>query len=228
MPVCHSHHFGYIHVQKTAGISLTTALRASGLALDFDGRGILDLLREHPHGRELLQRFRIEYPFASVSVFAQPHLPAVLLRELVGFDIWNAYFKFAFVRNPWDRAVSVYAYMKAQMERPGAKERQPDNYAMMERSPDFASYLNWSHLSGNDMTSLLADDAGALLVDFVGRYERLDEDIAKVCERVGISLDLPRLNASERGNYRDYYTPTTQAIVAKSCARDIDLFGYVF
>jgi hypothetical protein len=196
--------------------------------MEYDGRGVIDLFEEHPRGLELLRRFRDEYPFASLSVFAQGHLPAVVLRELVSPDIWDGYFTFAFVRNPWDRMVSTYHYLKMLMSRPGAKERQPDNFAIIERSPDFASFLRWSRLTENDMASLLVDDNGVLLVDFVGRFERLQEDMARISERIGVPLELPHLNASEHNDYRGYYTPATRAIVAKNFARDIERFEYVF
>jgi hypothetical protein len=142
--------------------------------------------------------------------------------------VWGKYFTFAFVRNPWDRMVSTYHYLKMLMAKPGAKERQPDNYALIERSPDFASFLRWSRLTENDMTSLLVDDDGVALVEFIGRFECLPEDVARVSERIGIPLELPHLNTSEHGGYRDYYTPATQAIVAKNFARDIERFGYIF
>ena len=196
--------------------------------MEYDGRGVIDLFEVHPRGRELLLRFRREYPFASLAVFAQAHLPAVVLRELVGHERWQGYFTFAIVRNPWDRMVSTYAYLKALMSKPGAKERQPDNYALMERSGDFAGFLRMSHLTENDMTALLVDDAGTQIVDFVGRFERLSADLAFISERIGFAIKLPRLNVSDHGGYRDYYSPETQAIVARNFSRDIERFAYTF
>lgn len=229
MPVCHSHRFAFVHVQKAAGASFNAALTSAGLTLEYCyERGVIDLFEGHSHGLDLLRRFRYDYPFASLSGFAQSHLPAVVLRELVGVDVWDEYFTFAFVRNPWDRMVSTYHYLKTLMSKPWAKERHPDNYAMIERSPDFASFLRWSRLTENDMTSLLVDNNGVQLVDVVGRFERLAEDVARISERIGIPLELPHLNTSEHNDYRGYYTPATQAIVARNFARDIERFEYVF
>jgi hypothetical protein len=73
---------------------------------------------------------------------------------------------------------------------------------------------------------------GELCVDFVIRYERLTDDLAEVCRRVGLPpLTLPRLKTGLRKDghsYRDYYDETTKALVAERHGNDIRLFGYAF
>jgi hypothetical protein len=74
----------------------------------------------------------------------------------------------------------------------------------------------------------LTNGAGEPVVDFVGRFERLEEDAGYLFRRIGVEAALPRLNASCHGLYRDYYTARTRDLVAQRFARDIERFGYRF
>jgi len=70
---------------------------------------------------------------------------------------------------------------------------------------------------------------GEIIVDFVGRYENLDEDWAKVCKALGVaSVELGKENRVLRENYRAFYDEGTKQLVADRFARTIDLFGYDF
>jgi hypothetical protein len=77
----------------------------------------------------------------------------------------------------------------------------------------------------------VTDDTGAVVVDFVGRFESLSEDFDKVRLRLGIECRLPHEKRSARRDgldYRRYYTEEAQRVVAARYARDIELFGYEF
>ncbi|KPL55832.1 hypothetical protein ABB55_11425 [Prosthecomicrobium hirschii] len=75
----------------------------------------------------------------------------------------------------------------------------------------------------------LSDRNGNVMVDFIGRFESLSEDISKVSQRVlGRSVEFPHLNASGRSDYRSYYTDELADLVARRYARDIQTFGYSF
>ncbi len=75
---------------------------------------------------------------------------------------------------------------------------------------------------------------GALAVDFLGRYESLDDDLAKALALAGVGerLTVPKANVTpdkgERKDYRSYYTPATEALVADWYAPEIKLLGYGF
>jgi hypothetical protein len=74
---------------------------------------------------------------------------------------------------------------------------------------------------------------GAMAVDFVGRYENLEEDLYRVWSTIGIKkrLTLPRVNLSvrsEASDYRDYYSPKTRAMVEEWYAPEIALLDYSF
>jgi hypothetical protein len=70
---------------------------------------------------------------------------------------------------------------------------------------------------------------GNLGVDFVGRFERLEADMATICARVGLPYQpLPRENVSQREPYQSYYTPELVELVRRTWAREIETFGYTF
>jgi len=71
-------------------------------------------------------------------------------------------------------------------------------------------------------------DGGEVIVDFVGRYERLQADLDEVGGRLGIPAALPHLNRSSHRDYREYYTDETRDIVAARFARDLAQFDYRF
>ena len=75
---------------------------------------------------------------------------------------------------------------------------------------------------------------GALAVDFLGRYEDLDADLAKALRLIGVAhrLDVPKSNVGPnketRQDYRSYYTPQTEALVREWYAPEIELLKYGF
>jgi hypothetical protein len=74
----------------------------------------------------------------------------------------------------------------------------------------------------------LCDEHGTLMMDFIGKFEQFETDIAFVMDRLGIRQAVPHLMVSHRRDYHEYYDETTRVIVAKRYARDIELFGYDF
>jgi len=73
---------------------------------------------------------------------------------------------------------------------------------------------------------MITDEDGELLVDFVGRFERLEEDWTTVAERIAARPHLPRTHATIHRHYGAYYDRETAELVAEACAKDIELFGY--
>ena len=74
----------------------------------------------------------------------------------------------------------------------------------------------------------LYDAEGNLLVDFVGRFENLEDDWKKVCEKIGTKLDLPHIHKTSKSEYRSFYDEETRREVEKMYKKDLDLFGYKF
>lgn len=143
----------------------------------------------------------------------QPHLPA---EDFAGF------FKFGFVRNPFDRFISFCAFMTRQH---GYFDQDPQrvmhHFLFVEPPTDRIHFApQHGFFTGPD---------GALLSDYVGRVEAMQASYDEACRRIGIpSRPLDKVNASRRGDYRQYYTPELRDSVAKLYARDLELFGYDF
>jgi hypothetical protein len=146
---------------------------------------------------------------------------------------FRAYFKFAFVRNPWDRLVSTWFFLrKGGMNEPDRawSDKHLSTYA------DFDSFvreglqrpevLSWVHLRPQ-ADFILASD-GTVMVDFVGRFERLAEDFSIIARKLGMDARLRSHNSSGHAPFATYYTPASAGIVARIYARDVDAFGYRF
>jgi hypothetical protein len=230
MIISHEHKFIFLKTNKTAGTSIEAAL--CGCCGETDvitpfrvdneearlGRGpqnyriVHKLKPKRPLWRKLLRRPE-RYWHSSVGYYE--HMPAWQVRDYVGKDAWRSYFKFAFDRNPWDRQVSWYFYKTK------SKRRKP-------RFDDFMRAKNQAYVNNYDLYTI----DGALAVDFIGRYEHLENDLVKILEIIGIegALSLPKTNvsATRDSDYRTYYSVETHSLVAHWYAREISLLDYTF
>lgn len=131
------------------------------------------------------------------------------------------YFKFAFTRNPWDLELSYYIWLKSMS---GHKKRYQEN------SITFEEHINSKMF--NKMPTFLSFSSffkGQINVDFVGRFENLQEDFDKICSQIGIpSQTLSTRNKTKREHYSSYYNKETMNMVAKKHEKDIEIFGYEF
>ena len=141
----------------------------------------------------------------------------------IGRRQFNSYFKFGFVRNPWDRVVSLYERTEAQQ---------------MKDQMSFTEFVEWIQYSSSTcihssphryQLDWFVDPDGKVLADFIGRFERLEEDWAFVARKLGITETLPhwKLNTRTR-HYTEYYSARTKEIIAAKFKVDIDQFGYEF
>jgi hypothetical protein len=164
-------------------------------------------------------------------------------------ELFDSYFKFAFVRNPWDRVVSEYKYRRHA-------HRRSFKTFLFEHFPKPSWSDEYCHVI--PQYDFLHDQNGTLLVDFVGRFENLQNDFSFVCEKLNIETKtLPHNNKSSSifnrrdnnlieilrsirstmsmtrrkntfENYIDYYDQESIDFVASIYKNDIDTFGYEF
>lgn len=170
----------------------------------------------------------------------EKHFLARDLLALYGAEVWDSYFKFAFVRNPWDRLVSWWSMIdahRADAER--TKRLNPFQRFILERARTFPEFLENCDVEIVDadgpkfifrnQLDYLTDESGQLLVDFVGRFETLQQNFDRVTEKaLGATLPLPHVNRSRHSHYREYFTPQLADKVARRFAPDIEAFGYAF
>lgn len=220
MLLSHSHRFAFVHCMKTAGRSIEHALGPYG---------------EPQPSRHWASRWRKNMPALLGPLNRLPvlrdlvqfgvHASALEVRSSIGPARWEEYFTFGFVRNPWDRLVSRYHHLST---RPDARRHEE-----VVRLGSFANFVRWEiGLARPRMhqCSDLCDRDGKVLVKFVGRFERLDEDFAEVTRRLGIPVTLPHRNSAiqPKADYRSYYDDELRDLVGRFCAQDCATFGYDF
>jgi len=157
---------------------------------------------------------------------ALQHLMALHILKEVGEDIFSNYFKFSFVRNPWDKLVSQFKYNEKRFDLRKILEIDKDVkfHEYLIKLNNARNHVQWDH-----QYKFLYDDNGIPLVDFVGRFERLQDDFDIICEKIGIpSQQLPHKNKTKHRHYTEYYDDETREIVAQKYAKDIEYFGYKF
>jgi len=160
-----------------------------------------------------------------------------LLREEAASSKYFDYFKFAFVRNPWDRLVSFFEdKIKATPEeytKNGIyRELTSFNFNKGMSFSDFIYKLEKIPVRNDNNHFARQTDfvkhQGELIPTFIGYFENLKQDWDKVCKRLGISQNLKHLMKTNRKTYKDYYVDETKEIVSKRYEEEIDLFGYKF
>jgi len=142
------------------------------------------------------------------------HITAQDVRDRVGAEIWDNYFKFTIERNPWDKTVSDY-YWRASRGGPQSLD------AYFRKFRGRFRHFNYPRYSLN----------GQLAVDAIVRFEHLIPDLTAVLQQVGIAFDgvLPRAKGSSRKDRRHYselLSPAQQQIIAREFAQEIELLGY--
>jgi hypothetical protein len=172
---------------------------------------------------------------ALFGVVPGSHISVLTYQLIYPREEYERYFKCAFIRNPWDRLLSAFRFLTS-----GGMTEKDRRWADANLKPfaDFDDFVrrwvslpnvsSWQHFKPQHR--FICDPWGRVQVDFVGRFERLEEDVSTIARRIGVEGRLPRLNQGppRDADYRSYYTTETRDIVADAYRRDIELFGYDF
>ena len=150
---------------------------------------------------------------------------------------YSGYFRFTFVRNPWDRLVSCYLN-KVVAPRPKVYESFRIYPKIRFNRMSFTDFVRFVHHVPDDLCDRHFRPQSACFndkdVDFIGRFERFADDLAQVIERAKLDTHLLKygdkyINKSRhRKPYTDYYTAETRRLVAEKYKDDIQRFGYRF
>jgi hypothetical protein len=134
----------------------------------------------------------------------------------------NNYYKYTFVRNPWDRMVSWYYYHWNGKDYRGATFKDWCKNGFLTHWKG----AGWKNKDPLDCQAWIVDKKE---YDFIGKTENLQEGFNTVCDKIGIPRqELPHKNKSKHRHYSEYYDDETRNIVAKKYAKDIKSFGYRF
>ena len=166
-------------------------------------------------------QFRIEGMDAPSSTEDWHHPYARNVRKHMP-DLWDDYYTFAFVRNPWDRLVSWY--MMAHQTNVATASLDQIRKLSFEQFLEIKDDL---HLCSNQL-DYITDEDGKIIVDFVGRFENLKPEFRDICNKLGVFSCLRHHNGTRHEAYQHYYTEHTRQLVAHRFARDITTFGYAF
>jgi hypothetical protein len=143
------------------------------------------------------------------------------------------YFKFTFVRNPWDRLVSSYLFLRNGGLSDADAKWAAEN---LNGYSDFGQFVRgwvteenvWTWVHFKPQHHFICDSGGRVRVDFVGRFESIEDDFAYISARMNCPRQLAKVNVGDRRHYTSYYDDETREIVRRAYARDIHLFEYSF
>jgi hypothetical protein len=240
MIISHARRFIFIKTAKTGSTSLELALSKYCGPTDV----ITPLLPEEEPIRKQIggigpQNF--EYPITEASAKElvrrfvlrkqdtgkfKEHFSAQMIREKIPRSTWDTYFNFTIVRHPYDRIVSSFYFVRKMV--PRLKHRR---YHDLD---DFDQYIryragdintNWSFYTENDKS----------LVDFIVRFEKMEEDLEIVSERIGLQHNLydDMKNIHTKNSFRPkgsrpekLLTKRHKAIIDELCSKEMELCGY--
>jgi hypothetical protein len=193
----------FIHINRCAGNSVEALLR----------QFVLDKKYGITHDR-----------------YSPKHLNAREHMEFLGRDVYESFFSFTIVRNPWDKMVSYWKLQKQHKDK-------SKSYVRGMTFPDWMKSDFMLRVNRQDQYTLrkysnqydwLVDEKGNICVDFVAKFENLRNDWRVIAKQLYVTPALPHLNRTEHRHYSHYYDEECIEIVARLFAKDIAYFGYHF
>lgn len=229
--------FIFVHLHKTAGDAITEALSPLLGERDIVIKGSVS------------ESLRRSLPFSAEAKYKNlhKHSTAEAIRATVPADIWDNYYKFAFVRNPVDRAVSMYKYgltmrdsrqnsaawRDAFFRTPVGVRFDPLNWPAVKAAAECATFDSFLRHDGamRDLGMLpqwrsLSDaQDGKIIVDTIGKFEHLADDFEKIRKDIGLpAVSLHRVNVS---NKRAVQVQEAElALLQDRYKDDMEQFGY--
>ena len=166
------------------------------------------------------------------------HFTAENYEAIFGKTLFNEYFKFAFVRNPWSRVFSAYQFLKQGGFHLRDEVWAKTNLSKFSSFEDFVvEWINsrniYNALHFIPQYEFLTSSDGKIRIDFIGKLENIESDFDRLKIILGIDCQLKYLNKTKSENrkttiYKDFYTKNTQDIIARVYRRDIEAFNYKF
>ena len=218
MLVSHRHQFIYTKTAKTGGTSVESYFERFCMP---EGAWSLSQRREEHVSEVGIVGVRAPLPPKDARYWN--HMPASLIRERVGEEIWSRYFKFCVVRNPYDKVVSAFYFIQRFDNRPFI--------SIADEQERFERWVQNPYLLPIDRSQYLID--GKFCLDDVLRYETLTADLERLCGKLGLPYDpawLPRFNSrhAKHGVAKDLYTEKSRKIVEAAFAFELEHFKYSF
>lgn len=148
------------------------------------------------------------------------HISSSELKAQLDPKFFDNYYKFSFVRNPWDWQVSLYHF---------ARQLKSHHQHELTMKMSFEEYITWRVTEDKHLQKeFMYDKEGNCLVDYIGKLENIETDFKQIVKNIGVDATLAHSNKSKHKHYQEYYTPETRQLIAEHFAEDIELFGYEF
>lgn len=216
MIISRGRRYVFVHVPKTGGTAMALALEARAMQDDI-------LIGDTPKARQ--RRGRVRALRGGGRLWK--HSTIADIAGLVTDEELAAFFVFTLVRNPWDRAVSYYHWLRGQgFAHPAVGlAKSHDFKGFLAHPQTMAAFRLWPY------GAYMRDRGGVERARAFIRLERFDEDAGPLFAHLGFRTVLPRVNESNRGpgrDWRPHYDDESAALLADLCAEDVARFGYGF
>jgi len=217
MIISHKHKFIFFKTRKTAGSSIQVALAKHCGSDDIVTGQYRDGIDDNSQSAGLnMDRFYTNHPHPEI-------VPTkMFIEQNFGKEVWDSYFKFGFIRNPYEIVVSRYFW-----ERRGKggtiEDCSIEDFKEFTKKELLEYEHDWLHpyIAINDKIEL----------DFIGKYETLQDDFKFICQKLNLpNTELPFKKGGfrEKKHYSTYYDDETKDVVKNFFKKDIELFGYNF
>lgn len=237
MIISKKHNFIFIHIHKTGGESIVAALEPDLGENDWTtSSGARAWLQTH--SRSQFRSFRT----------LRKHSRACAVRNVVPASLWDNYFKFAFVRHPVDRAISMYDFtsrmigereswwwrQRLWLSTPPGRRGDPRRWVVTKaflETKSFTEFIRHPLVQQDPgmqpQSKFVYDDDGHLMVDFVGRFEHLREDFRSILQSLRLSpREIPWKNRSNLKTSRTIASRDDCVFLQSIFREDFDRFHY--
>ena len=234
MIISNSKSYIFVHIMKAAGTSVTSTLDQSLSWNDVIVGGT-------KYGEQ------IQWPYMK-RFGLHKHSQAREIKQVVGDDIWDEYFTFAFVRNPYTRAVSLYTFIEKMIKSQGFKRHfrsipfssvkksevwsWPGTVAYLQ-SNNFSEFIRNKHYieapGAEPQANWIKDENGEILIDFVGKVENIQKDFQEILCKIGINIEnVEKKNTSKKKKQlNDYFSSEDDyRYLYELYKDDFETFGY--
>jgi len=182
----------------------------------------------------ILKKYGDKFPLSDEEYdLYNKHIPAIFLKPKLNEEVWNTYFKVSFVRNTWDWVISQFFFNLYDKGHNTLHVKQFNKLSIenilqtYEHIKIFKRGIYWR--DGYFQKDRVCDKNGQIMIDFVGRFENIQNDFNTICDKIGIpKSELPFLNKSYHTQYKQYYTPDTIKLVGELWKEDIEKFNFKY